>query len=73
MHGCMLTVVFHQAQDIVLPVEVDVMEAQLAEADILLLIFSEYSMNIRNSKVIEQQKSSIQKVCLLLFFVLLPV
>ena len=46
----------------VLLVEVDVVECQLAVADILFLIFSEHSMDTRNSKNIELQKSCIQKV-----------
>jgi len=45
-----------------LPIQVELVGAQMDVAKILLLIFSEHSIETRNARIIEQGKSSIEKV-----------
>lgn len=49
-------------QDMMLPVEAELIWAQIDVAEILLLIFSEYSAEGRNTRNIDHGKSSIEKV-----------
>ena len=46
-----------------LPVETELVGAQLNVAEVLLLIFTENSTETKNARKIHQEKSSIQKVC----------
>ena len=45
-----------------LPIEGELVSAQLSVVEILLLVFTEYSAEERRAKTTQQQKSSIQKV-----------
>lgn len=49
-------------QNVTLPVEAELIKAQMDVAEILLLIFTEYSRERRNAKNMNQEKSSIEKV-----------
>lgn len=47
-----------------LPVETELVSAQMDVAEVLLLIFTEDSTETKNAKKVNQDKSSIQKVCI---------
>lgn len=55
-------VTFVALQDMTLPIEAELVRAQIDVAEILLMIFGEYSAEKRNTRTIDQGKSSIEKV-----------
>ena len=51
-------------QDLCLPVQTLLVEAQLQLAETLLQVFEEYGLEVRERRNRQQQKSCIEKVCL---------
>lgn len=54
----------HSVENMRLPVRVELVASQLNSAQTLLCIYKEFSTEQRRGRVVEQQKSSIQKVLL---------
>lgn len=60
-----VTISMH-SQGIMLPVEAELIRTQFDVVETVFLIFTEYSVERKKAWNIQQEKSSIQKVCTLL-------
>lgn len=61
LHCDVMVTVIH-SQDTMMPVEAELVGAQIDVSEILLLIFTEYSAEKQSTRCVNQGKSSIEKV-----------